>query len=86
MLLAGSVQVDVVAVLGPDGGDPVRRGGDLAGGDDAGGLVWGVGSVLLGYLAGNSYAAIEKTFGRVNALLGWAGCPAASGGARSCSG
>ncbi len=35
----------------------------------AGGLVWGVGSVLLGYLAGNSYAAIEKTFGRVTALV-----------------
>jgi membrane protein DedA with SNARE-associated domain len=35
----------------------------------AGGLVWGVASVLLGYLAGNSYAAIEKTFGRVAALL-----------------
>jgi membrane-associated protein len=35
----------------------------------AGGLVWGVGSVLLGYLAGNSYAAIEKTFGRAIALV-----------------
>ena len=35
----------------------------------AGGLVWGVGSVMLGYLAGNSYAAIEKTFGRVAALV-----------------
>jgi membrane protein DedA with SNARE-associated domain len=35
----------------------------------AGGLVWGVGSVLLGYLAGNSYAAIEKTFGRAAALV-----------------
>ena len=34
----------------------------------AGGLVWGVGTVLLGYLAGNSYAAIEKTFGRAAAL------------------
>ena len=34
----------------------------------AGGLVWGVGSVLLGYLAGNSYAAVEKTFGRATAL------------------
>jgi membrane-associated protein len=30
----------------------------------AGGLVWGVGFVLLGYLAGNSYARIEKTAGR----------------------
>jgi membrane protein DedA with SNARE-associated domain len=35
----------------------------------AGGLVWGVGSVLLGYLAGNSYAAIEKTAGRVAAIV-----------------
>lgn len=35
----------------------------------AGGLVWGVGVVLLGYLAGNSYAAIEKTFGRVAAIV-----------------
>lgn len=34
-----------------------------------GGLLWGVASVLLGYLAGNSYAAIEKTFGRVVALV-----------------
>jgi membrane protein DedA with SNARE-associated domain len=25
--------------------------------------------VLLGYLAGNSYAAIEKTFGRATALV-----------------
>lgn len=30
----------------------------------AGGLVWGVGYVLLGYLAGNSYAHVEKVFGR----------------------
>jgi membrane-associated protein len=35
----------------------------------AGGLVWGVGSVLLGYLAGDSYAAIEKTFGRATAIV-----------------
>jgi membrane-associated protein len=35
----------------------------------AGALVWGVGSVLLGYLAGNSYAAIERTFGRAAALV-----------------
>ncbi|HEX6500688.1 MAG TPA: DedA family protein [Micromonosporaceae bacterium] len=48
----------------------------------AGGLIWGVGCVLLGYLAGNSYQAIEKTVGRdaaiavaaivVLALVGWA--------------
>lgn len=36
----------------------------------AGGVVWGVGCVLLGFLAGNSYAAVDKTFGRVTALIG----------------
>ena len=35
----------------------------------AGGLVWGVGTVLLGYLAGNSYAVIEKTAGRATAIV-----------------
>lgn len=30
----------------------------------AGGLVWGIGFTLLGFLAGNSYKAIEKTAGR----------------------
>jgi membrane-associated protein len=35
----------------------------------AGGLVWGIGAVLLGYLAGNSYAAVEHTFGRATALI-----------------
>jgi membrane protein DedA with SNARE-associated domain len=35
----------------------------------AGGLAWGLGSVLLGYLAGNSYTAIEKTFGRAVGLV-----------------
>lgn len=34
----------------------------------AGGMVWGTGCVLLGYLAGNSYATIEETFGRVAAI------------------
>ena len=34
----------------------------------AGGVVWGVGVVLLGYLAGTSYAAVERTAGRVAAL------------------
>ena len=29
----------------------------------AGGVTWGIGSVLLGFLAGNSYAAIERVFG-----------------------
>jgi membrane-associated protein len=35
----------------------------------AGGLVWGIGSVLLGYLAGNSYTAVEHTFGRATAFI-----------------
>jgi membrane-associated protein len=35
----------------------------------SGGLVWGVGFTLLGYLAGNSYKSIEKTVGRGAALL-----------------
>jgi membrane-associated protein len=35
----------------------------------AGGVAWGAGMVLLGYLAGHSYAAIEKTFGRAIALI-----------------
>lgn len=35
----------------------------------AGGLAWGTAVVLLGYLAGNSYATIEKTFGRATALI-----------------
>ncbi|MFP5345803.1 MAG: DedA family protein [Actinomycetes bacterium] len=30
----------------------------------AGGLAWGTGFVLLGYLAGNSYARVERTVGR----------------------
>ncbi|MEV4538088.1 DedA family protein [Asanoa sp. NPDC049518] len=48
----------------------------------AGGLVWGAGSVLLGYLAGNSYSMIEDAVGKwaaiavaavvVAALIAWA--------------
>ena len=34
-----------------------------------GGLAWGIGSVLLGYLAGSSYTAVEHTFGRATALI-----------------
>lgn len=30
----------------------------------AGGFVWGVATVLIGYLAGNSYQRVEKAFGR----------------------
>ncbi|HYU86728.1 MAG TPA: DedA family protein [Kribbellaceae bacterium] len=35
----------------------------------AGGLVWGVSVVLIGYVAGNSYATVERTFGRATALV-----------------
>jgi membrane-associated protein len=35
----------------------------------AGGLVWGVAAVLVGYLAGNSYATIERTYGRGAAVI-----------------
>jgi len=35
----------------------------------AGGLVWGVGFVLLGYVTGNSYKAVEQTVGRGAALV-----------------
>jgi membrane protein DedA with SNARE-associated domain len=35
----------------------------------AGGIVWGAVVVTLGYLAGNSYARIEKTVGRTAALV-----------------
>ena len=35
----------------------------------AGGFIWGTSAVLLGYLAGNSYTTIEKTFGRATALI-----------------
>ncbi|MGB9378708.1 MAG: DedA family protein [Mycobacteriales bacterium] len=34
----------------------------------AGGITWGVGFVLLGYLAGNSYKTVEKTVGRGTAV------------------
>lgn len=34
----------------------------------AGGLIWGSGAVLVGYLAGNSYAAVERTAGRATAI------------------
>ena len=34
----------------------------------AGGIVWGVATVLLGFLAGNSYERVEKAFGRGAAL------------------
>jgi membrane protein DedA with SNARE-associated domain len=35
----------------------------------AGGVAWGVAAVLVGEVAGSSYAAVEKTFGRVAALV-----------------
>jgi membrane protein DedA with SNARE-associated domain len=34
-----------------------------------GGLAWGVTFCLVGYLAGNSYAAVERTVGRAGAVL-----------------
>ena len=34
-----------------------------------GGLAWGIGCVALGYLAGNSYAAIAHTVGRTSAVI-----------------
>ncbi|WP_088317681.1 DedA family protein [Kineosporia sp. R_H_3] len=34
-----------------------------------GGIVWGVTFTLVGYLAGNSYAVVEKTVGRAGALV-----------------
>jgi membrane-associated protein len=34
----------------------------------AGGIVWGVATVLLGFLAGNSYHRVEKAFGRGAAI------------------
>jgi membrane protein DedA with SNARE-associated domain len=34
-----------------------------------GGIVWGVAVVMIGYLAGNSYATVEKTFGQAAALI-----------------
>ncbi len=34
-----------------------------------GGLVWGVGYVLLGYLAGNSYATVAHTVGTTTAIV-----------------
>jgi len=35
----------------------------------AGGILWGAACVLIGYLAGNSYARIAQTFGRATALV-----------------
>jgi membrane-associated protein len=34
----------------------------------AGGLTWGLGSVLIGYLAGDSYHAVEQVAGRATAI------------------
>jgi membrane-associated protein len=35
----------------------------------AGGLLWGVGFVLVGYLAGNSYAAVTRTIGQAGTAV-----------------
>ena len=55
----------VMPALAGTAGMPYRR---FLAYNAAGGLLWGTGYVLLGYLAGNSYAAVEKTVGRGAAL------------------
>jgi membrane protein DedA with SNARE-associated domain len=35
----------------------------------AGAVPWGIGSVLLGYIAGQSYTVVERTFGRASAVI-----------------
>jgi membrane protein DedA with SNARE-associated domain len=55
----------VMPALAGTAGMPYRR---FLAYNAAGGLIWGTGFVLLGYLAGNSYAAVEKTVGRGAAL------------------
>jgi membrane-associated protein len=55
----------VMPALAGTAGMPYRR---FLAYNAAGGLLWGTGFVLLGYLAGNSYAAVEKTVGRGAAL------------------
>jgi undecaprenyl-diphosphatase len=35
-----------------------------------GGVIWGIGAVLVGYLAGESWAAVEHWIGRVGAIIG----------------
>jgi membrane protein DedA with SNARE-associated domain len=51
----------VMPALAGTSGMPYRR---FLAFNAAGGAVWGTGFVLLGYLAGNSYATVEKTVGR----------------------
>ncbi len=51
----------VMPALAGTAGMPYRR---FLAFNAAGGLAWGTGFVLLGYLAGNSYQAVEKTAGR----------------------
>ena len=55
----------VMPALAGTAGMPYRR---FLAYNAAGGLLWGTGFVLLGYLAGNSYAAVENTVGRGAAL------------------
>ena len=47
----------------------MRYRGFLAFNAAAGGLVWGTGFVLVGYVAGNSYRRIERAIGHGSALL-----------------
>jgi membrane-associated protein len=51
----------VMPALAGTAGMPYRR---FLAYNAAGGLLWGTGCVLLGYGAGNSYAAVEKAVGR----------------------
>jgi membrane-associated protein len=55
----------VMPALAGTAGMPYRR---FLAYNAAGGLIWGTGFVLLGYIAGNSYAAVERTVGRGAAL------------------
>jgi membrane protein DedA with SNARE-associated domain len=56
----------VMPALAGTSGMPYRR---FLAFNAAGGLVWGVGFVLLGYATGNSYKAVEKAVGRGAALV-----------------
>jgi len=52
------------AVMPALAGMSTMRRSRFLGWNAAGGLVWGVAYVVLGYLAGNSYQRVEKVFGR----------------------
>jgi membrane-associated protein len=60
----------VMPALAGTAGMPYRR---FLAFNAAGGAVWGTTFVVLGYLAGNSYATVEKAAGRGAALAVLAG-------------